>query len=100
MAHPANPKHLADAGGGQLASVSEGGRRLLFDAVALCPAPGDRLHRRRSGPPRCLNETVTHHRIRPGGRQVVYRDYLPERARKPKAVRQVAPELVAELGEP
>src|SRR5271156_2222077 len=48
----------------------------------------------------CLNESVTHPRIRPGGRKVFYRDYLPELARKPKAVRQVAPELVAELGEP
>ena len=41
----------------------------------------------------CLNESVTHPRIRPGGRKVFYRDYLPELARKPKAVRQVAPEL-------
>jgi hypothetical protein len=48
----------------------------------------------------CMNESVTHPRMRPGGRQVFYRDYLPELARKPKAVRQVAPELVAELGEP
>jgi hypothetical protein len=48
----------------------------------------------------CLNESVIHPRIRPGGRKVFYRDYLPELARKPKAVRQVAPELVAELGEP
>ena len=38
----------------------------------------------------CLNESVTHPRVRPGGRQVFYRDYLPELARKPKAVRQVA----------
>jgi transposase len=48
----------------------------------------------------CMNESVTHPRVRPGGRKVFYRDYLPELARKPKAVRQVAPELVAELGEP
>jgi len=48
----------------------------------------------------CMNESVTHPRMRPGGRKVFYRDYLPELARKPKAVRQVAPELVAELGEP
>jgi hypothetical protein len=31
---------------------------------------------------------------------VVYRHYLPELARKPQAVRQIAPELLAELGEP
>ena len=35
-----------------------------------------------------------------GSRQVRYRHYLPELARKPQAVRQVAPELVGELGEP
>jgi hypothetical protein len=35
-----------------------------------------------------------------GGRFVSYRHYLPELARKPQAARQVAPELVAELGEP
>ena len=35
-----------------------------------------------------------------GGRRVDYRHYLGELARKPQAVRQVAPELVAALGEP
>jgi hypothetical protein len=35
-----------------------------------------------------------------GRRRVVYRHYLPELARKPQAVRQVAPELLGELGEP
>lgn len=35
-----------------------------------------------------------------GSRQVRYRHYLPELARKPQAVRQVAVELVKELGEP
>jgi|SRR6516165_4914099 transposase len=48
----------------------------------------------------CLGESVTHPRQRCGGRWVRYRDYLPELAHKPKAVRQVAPELTAELGEP
>jgi hypothetical protein len=48
----------------------------------------------------CLGESVTHLRVRFGKRRVLYRHYLPELARKPKAVRQVAPELVAELGEP
>lgn len=47
-----------------------------------------------------MGESVTHPRQRFGGRRVRYRDYLPELAHKPKAVRQVAPELVAELGEP
>ena len=39
-------------------------------------------------------------RQRRGGKCIQYQHYLPELARKPQAVRQVAPELVAELGEP
>jgi transposase len=48
----------------------------------------------------CMDESVTHPRVRFGGRRVLYRHYLPELARKPQAVRQIAPELLAELGEP
>ena len=48
----------------------------------------------------CLGESVTQPRVRFGTRQVRYRHYLPELARKPHAVRQVAPELIAELGPP
>jgi len=48
----------------------------------------------------CMDENVTHPRARFGTRQVRYRHYLPELARKPHAVRQVAPELIAELGAP
>jgi transposase len=48
----------------------------------------------------CRGEEVTHPRQRFGGRSIRYRHYLSELARKPQAVRQVAPELVAELGEP
>lgn len=48
----------------------------------------------------CRGEEVVHRRIRKGQRKVVYRHYLPELAKKPQAVRQVAPELIAELGEP
>lgn len=48
----------------------------------------------------CLGEEVTRPRLPPGGRHVVYRDYLRELSRKPQAVRQVAPELTTELGEP
>jgi transposase len=47
----------------------------------------------------CMTEAVLRKRPR-AGRQIVYRDYLPELARKPQALRQVAPELLAELGEP
>jgi hypothetical protein len=48
----------------------------------------------------CMGESVTHSRVRFGTRQVHYRHYLPELSRKPHAVRQVAPELIAELGAP
>jgi hypothetical protein len=48
----------------------------------------------------CRGEAVVAPRQRFGGRLVRYRHYLPELARKPQAVRQVAAELVAELGEP
>jgi transposase len=48
----------------------------------------------------CMSESVTHPRARFGTRQVRYRHYLPELSRKPHAVRQVAPELIAELGVP
>lgn len=49
---------------------------------------------------RCRGGETVRPRQRPGCRRIEYRDYLRELARKPQAVRQVAPELVAELGEP
>ena len=48
----------------------------------------------------CRGEQTLRPRSRKGGRRIEYRDYLRELANKPQAVRQVAPELVAELGEP
>jgi transposase len=48
----------------------------------------------------CMGESVTHPRAGFGTRQIRYRHYLPELSRKPHAVRQVAPELIAELGAP
>ena len=48
----------------------------------------------------CRGETVTHPRQSFGNRSIRYRHYLRELAHKPQAVRQVAPELVEELGEP
>lgn len=48
----------------------------------------------------CCGERVVLPRCRPHGRSVRYRHYLPELAKKPQAVRQVAPELLAELGAP
>jgi transposase len=38
-------------------------------------------------------------RVKSGGKSVRYVDYLPELAKRPQAVVQVAPELMAELGE-
>jgi len=48
----------------------------------------------------CRGETEVVPRQRRGGKRIRYRHYLPELAKKPQAVRQVAPELMAELGEP
>ena len=48
----------------------------------------------------CMGEDVTVKRERRGRRQVTYRHYLKELSRKPQALRQVAPELLAELDEP
>lgn len=48
----------------------------------------------------CCEEEVTLPRERPGIRRIRYRHYLRELAKKPQAVRQVAPELLAELGAP
>jgi transposase len=48
----------------------------------------------------CRGEQTLRPRLFSGGKRIEYRDYLHELSRKPQAVRQVAPELVAELGEP
>jgi transposase len=45
-------------------------------------------------------EQIVRRRIPKGSRCIQYRHYLGELSRKPQAVRQVAPELAAELGEP
>jgi hypothetical protein len=47
----------------------------------------------------CRGEELTVARQRQG-REIKYRHYLRQLSRKPQAVRQVAPELIAELGEP
>jgi transposase len=48
----------------------------------------------------CCGEEVTVARMAPGGRNVDYRHYLPELSRKPQALRQVAPQLIRQLGAP
>lgn len=48
----------------------------------------------------CYGETFRVARQRRGCRHIRYRHYLPALAQKPQAVRQVAPELLEELGEP
>lgn len=45
-------------------------------------------------------DVVVHPRVRFGQRSIDYRHYLPELARKPQALRQVAAELTRDLGEP
>lgn len=48
----------------------------------------------------CCGERMVLEKQRPGTRNIQYTHYLPELAKKPQAVRQVAPELLAELGAP
>ena len=48
----------------------------------------------------CRGETVSVNKAAKGARVVSYLHYQKELARKPQAVRQVAPELIGELGEP
>lgn len=48
----------------------------------------------------CRGETMTYPKSRRGENQIRYLHYLREFARKPQAVRQMAPELMQELGEP
>jgi transposase len=48
----------------------------------------------------CCGQNETYPKERKGAQKIRYRHYLTELARKPQAVRQVAPKLVRELGEP
>jgi transposase len=48
----------------------------------------------------CRGQTETYPKERKGKRTIRYRHYLSELAKKPKALRQVAPELIREMGEP
>ncbi|MBW1873085.1 MAG: IS21 family transposase [Deltaproteobacteria bacterium] len=48
----------------------------------------------------CRDEITVRRRVMPKEKQIQYTDYLSELSRKPQAVRQVAPELLKELGEP
>jgi transposase len=48
----------------------------------------------------CFGEEIVLPKQRRRGKEIRYRHYLRELGRKPQAVRQVAPELLAELGEP
>jgi hypothetical protein len=56
--------------------------------------------------PSCASASVdssrpeVHPRVRFGQRSVRYRHYIRELARKPQALRQIADDLLAELGEP
>jgi len=48
----------------------------------------------------CRGEIHVEQKVPRGGRRIRYRHYLKELARKPQAVRQVAPKLLEELGLP
>ena len=48
----------------------------------------------------CGSDRLILERIERGAKSIRYRHYLSELARKPQATRQVAPELIAELGQP
>ena len=48
----------------------------------------------------CRDEIIVRDRVRRRQKNIRYTDYLRELSRKPQAVRQVAPELLSELGEP
>lgn len=48
----------------------------------------------------CQQGQFTHVRGLPGEKKIIYKHYVRELSRKPAAVRQVAPELLAELGQP
>jgi transposase len=48
----------------------------------------------------CCGQSETYPKERKGEKKIRYRHYLSELARKPQAVRQVAPELIRELGGP
>jgi transposase len=48
----------------------------------------------------CRGETLVVAKVPRGGRRIEYRHYLKELARKPQAVRQVAPKLLEEMGLP
>jgi transposase len=48
----------------------------------------------------CCGQSETYPKERKGVEKIRYRHYLSELAKKPKAVRQVAPELIREMGGP
>jgi len=48
----------------------------------------------------CGQESQVYSRLKKGEKSIVYKHYLKDLARKPQALRQVAPEVIKELGEP
>lgn len=86
-----SPRSLVRVEGAQY-SVPEEWARLRASVVALIsPMTVTFLY---------ASEKVSHRRQRSGGKSVDYRHYLGELSRKPQALRQVAPTLMAQLGEP
>ncbi len=94
-----DPAKIVSCSVSQSALVRAGGARYSvpshwksLDALAYVGADQVRIV--------CRGHSVTHERQASGRKLVRYRHYLPELARKPQALRQVAAELLAELGEP
>src|SRR5215204_5302104 len=48
----------------------------------------------------CGGQSVVYAKERKGAKKIRYRHYLSELAKKPQALRQVAPELIREMGDP
>ena len=86
-------------------SISHSSTAKLGGAVYSLPERWARLDAEAWVGPRdirfcCRGEEALRPRQASGSRLIQYRDYRRQLSRKPQAVRQVAPELVAELGEP
>ncbi len=86
---PINGSSLVTIDGVQYSVPSEWAR---LEAIAYVGVDAIRIA--------CRNQTIVIPKLRAGKEQICYRHYLHEFPQKPQAVRQVAPELMAELGEP
>ncbi len=99
------PEHPFEARRLELVSVSKQALVRIDGATYSVPSPWARLEAKAYVGVEdiriaCFGEQIVVPQQRPRGKEIRYRHYLRELGRKPQAVRQVAPELLAELGEP